>query len=85
MKADTRSCLVEKPRRKNMPTLAKRGKLWALVGILAFLLLNYPLLQIVNRDILLVGFPVLVLYLHVVWILAIVGLYALGSRLTSRE
>jgi hypothetical protein len=48
-----------------MPTLAKKGKLWALVGILAFLLLNYPLLQIFNRDILLVGIPLLVLYLHV--------------------
>ena len=68
-----------------MPILAKRGKLWALVGILAFLLLNYPLLQIFNRDILLVGIPLLVLYLHVVWILAIVGLYAFGSRLTSWE
>jgi hypothetical protein len=68
-----------------MPAIEKRGKLWALVGVLVFLLLNYPLLQIFNRDISLAGIPVLVLYLHVVWILAVVGLYALGSRLTSRE
>ena len=68
-----------------MPALEKRSKFWALLGILIFLLLNFPLLQIFNRDTLLVGIPMLVLYLHVVWILAIVGLYALGSRLTSRE
>ena len=68
-----------------MPALPKKGKLYGLLGILCFLLLNYPLLQIFNRDTLVGGIPVLVLYLHVVWILAIVGLYAFGSRLTSRE
>ncbi|MBM4295831.1 MAG: hypothetical protein FJ126_13145 [Deltaproteobacteria bacterium] len=68
--------------------MAARGtkrNAWALFGILVFLLLNYPLLQIFNRDALLGGIPVLVLYLHVVWILAIAGLFALGGRLTSRE
>jgi hypothetical protein len=65
--------------------MAKRHKFLALLGILIFLLLTFPLLQIFNYDTLLAGIPVLVLYLHVVWILAIVGLYALGSRLISRE
>jgi len=68
-----------------MPALGNRHKFWALLGILIFLLLNFPLLQIFNHDTLLAGIPVLVLYLHVVWILAIVALYALGSRSTSRE
>jgi hypothetical protein len=68
-----------------MPAIEKRGKLWALVGILIFLLLNYPLLQIFNRDTLLAGIPVLVLYLHGVWLVAIAGLYAFANRLTSRE
>ena len=68
-----------------MPAWEKRRKFWAWLGIFIFLLLNFPLLQIFNHDTLLAGIPVLVLYLHVVWILAIVGLYALGSRLTSRE
>jgi len=68
-----------------MPALEKRRKFWALLGFLIFLLLNFPLLQIFNHDTLLAGIPVLVLYLHVVWILAIVGLFALGRRLTSRE
>jgi hypothetical protein len=38
-----------------------------------------------NRDALLWGAPVLVWYLHGVWVLAIVGLYFLGSRFISRE
>jgi len=75
---------MRKSGRKKL-AMAKRRKFWALMGILIFLLLNFPLLQIFNHDTLLAGIPVLVLYLHVVWILAIVGLYALGSRLTSRE
>lgn len=65
--------------------MIKPGKLWALLGILIFLLLNYPLLQIFNRDYLLGGIPLLVLYLYGVWLLAIAGLYALGRRLISRE
>ena len=65
--------------------MTKPGKLWALLGILIFLLLNYPLLLIFNRDTLLGGIPLLVLYLHGVWLLAIAGLYALGRRLISRE
>ena len=68
-----------------MSATAKRQKFWALLGILIFLLLNYPLLQICNRDALLGGIPVLVLYLHVVWLVAIAGLYAFASRLTFRE
>ncbi len=65
--------------------MTKPGKLWALLGILIFLLLNYPLLQIFNRDYFLGGTPVLVLYLFLVWISAIAGLYALGRQLISRE
>jgi hypothetical protein len=62
----------------------RKSKFWALMGILIFFLLNYPFLQIFNRDLLLAGIPVMVLYLHAVWLAAIVGLYALGSRLTTR-
>jgi hypothetical protein len=63
-----------------MPVLEKRRKVWALFGILIFLLLNYPLLQIVNERAFLGGIPILVLYLHGVWLLAIAGLYALAKR-----
>ncbi len=68
-----------------MPAVTKKRKFWALMGILVFLLLNHPLLQIFNRDTLVGGVPVLLLYLHGVWILAIVALYAFGGRLPSRE
>ncbi|MHB8068079.1 MAG: hypothetical protein ACYDIC_09285 [Desulfobaccales bacterium] len=64
---------------------AKRRKSWALGGIIVFLLLNYPLLQIFNLDTTWGGIPLLVLYLHGVWLAAIVALYALGRGLTSRE
>jgi hypothetical protein len=65
--------------------MTKRGKFWALLGILIFLLLNYPLLQIFNRDTLLGGIPLLILYLLGVWLLAIAGLYRLSRRLTAGQ
>lgn len=65
--------------------LTKNRRFWALLGILIFLLLNYPLLQIFNCITLLAGIPLLVLYLYVVWILAIGGLYALASRVSFKE
>ncbi|MEW6658850.1 MAG: hypothetical protein AB1424_09340 [Thermodesulfobacteriota bacterium] len=68
-----------------MPALAKRRKLWALGGIMGFLLINYPVLQIFNLHTALGGIPLLVLYLHGVWMAAIFALYALGKSLTSQE
>jgi hypothetical protein len=65
--------------------MQKKDKFGALLGILVFFLLNYPVLQIFNRDYLLGGIPLLVLYLEGVWLLAIAALYALGRRLISRE
>ncbi len=65
--------------------MAKRHKLWGVLGILVFLFLNYPLLHIFNQDVLWAGIPVLFLYLHVVWILSIIGLYIFSKRSISRE
>jgi hypothetical protein len=67
-----------------MTTGPKKRKLLALLGCIIFLLLNPPLLQIFNRGGVLIGIPGLVLYIHVVWILAVAGLYGL-SRQLSRE
>lgn len=67
-----------------MPAGPKKRNLLALLGIFIFLLLNPPLIQIFNREASPGGIPSLVLYIHVVWLLAIAGLYAF-SRLSSRE
>ena len=58
-----------------MPDRSKRERLWIVLGILWFFLTNYPLLHIFNRNTVLSGIPVLVLYLFGVWILAIALLY----------
>ncbi len=68
-----------------MTTMTKRCKFWALMGILIFILVSPPILQIFNLDAVLMGIPLLVLYLHAVWILAIISLYALAGQLASRE
>ena len=64
--------------------MKKREGIWILLGVLVFLLLNYPMLQIANCDALAAGIPILPLYILGVWLLAIAGLYMLGRRLSSR-
>jgi len=58
-----------------MASKSKKERLWIVLGILSFILVNYPFLQIFNRDTLLIGIPMLVFYLFGFWILAIVLLY----------
>jgi len=60
-------------------------KLGGVLGILCFLLLTYPLLQISNHDTLVIGLPLLFLYIFGVWVLAIIGIYAMSSRFDSRN
>jgi hypothetical protein len=66
------------------PTDNKRT-LWSLCGMLFFLLMNYPLLQIANAPLMVWGIPAPVLYLHAVWLGAILALYVLSRRLASRD
>jgi len=68
-----------------MPPSTKREILWSLLGVLVFFLLNYPLLGIFNRDTFVAGVPLLIFYVFGVYILAIVGLYAMSRRLTPPE
>jgi hypothetical protein len=66
-----------------MASLLKREILSGALGILCFLLLSFPLLHIFNCDIFLTGFPLLFLYIFGVWVLAIIGLYAMSRRFAS--
>ncbi len=59
----------------------KRDKLLAFLGILLFLLLSYPFLEIFNRDVLVAGIPLMPLYLFGIWLVAIGALYLLGRWL----
>jgi hypothetical protein len=65
--------------------MTKRDKLCVLVGSLVFILLNYPILQIFNRQVLVGEVPVLPLYMCAVWALAIAALFVFGRRLTSPD
>jgi hypothetical protein len=52
--------------------MSKRDWLWVLLGWLFFLLVNYPLLQIFNANILMGGVALMALYLFGIWVGAIV-------------
>jgi hypothetical protein len=68
-----------------MASSVRQEKLCGFMGILCFLLLSYPLLQIFNYTILVIGLPLLFLYIFGVWVLAIIGLYVMSSRFVSRS
>lgn len=67
-----------------MTFLSKSEKFCGLLGLLYFLLMSFPLLQIFNRDTLVGGIPLLALYIFGVWILATAGLYAISRWLTCQ-
>ena len=66
-----------------MAPLLRHEKLSGVLGIICFLLLSYPLLQIYNYDILIKGVPLLFVYIFGIWVLAIIGLHAMSKRFAS--
>ena len=66
-----------------MTSLSKSERFCFLLSLFCFLLLSYPLLQIFNNDTFITGVPLLFLYIVGVWVLAIIGLYAMSHRFTS--
>lgn len=61
----------------------KREKLPVFLGILLFLLIGYPFLEIFNRDVLVSGIPLIPLYLFGIWLVVVAALYLLGRWLGS--
>ena len=61
----------------------KNEKLMVFLGILLFLLLSYPFLEIFNRNDTVAGIPLLTLYLFGIWLIAIAALYLLGRGMGS--
>ena len=64
--------------------LTKVEKLAVLLGIAFFFLLNFPLLEIFNRDLLVGGIPLLIIYLFGIWVLAVILLFLCGRRIKSQ-
>ena len=58
-----------------MAVKSKKERLFIVIGVLSFIFINYPFLQIFNRNALLFGIPMLVFYLFGFWVLAIAFLY----------
>jgi hypothetical protein len=65
--------------------MTKQEKLLIFLGVLAFALVNYPLLQIFNLNLILGGFPLLILYLFGVWLLTILILLVGKNRLSPKD
>lgn len=50
------------------------------IAVTAFVLLNIPILQTVNKPLLIWGVPVLYLYVFFIWVLLIVCIYFLSRK-----
>lgn len=64
---------------------SKRSNYLRLVAICFTLLLNFPILGIFNRQSELNGFPILYLYIFIVWLTIIILLYQLAERFEDRD
>jgi Sec-independent protein secretion pathway component TatC len=70
------------PEDANQSRAAARIKAWCLICFaLGLMLTNYPLIQIFNQPLSLIGIPMMLLYLLGIWLLAIVVLYILTKAL----
>ncbi len=63
---------------------SKKNKRLVALFLLGCVLLNYPILSLVNLRILIFGLPLLYVYLFGVWCL-LIGLIALGTLFPSRN
>ena len=68
-----------------MILMTKREKLLILLGVLAFVLFNFPLLKIFNRDLCLGELPLLIFYVFGVWLLTILILLVGKNWLSSND
>lgn len=50
------------------------------LAILFFVLINFPLISIVNRDEFFIGFPILYCYVFALWFLFILGIFLIYRR-----
>jgi hypothetical protein len=66
-----------------MQSKLKQQKL-TLFSLLLLVLFTYPVVSIANRSALLAGFPVLFLYIFLVWIIAIILLYRLAESKSKK-
>lgn len=58
----------------------KTKQRFALVALLAGILLGYPLLNVVNRNLMFAGIPVLFAWIFIVWLLLIILLWILAEK-----
>lgn len=58
---------------------------WVLFFVLGVIMINYPFIHIFNKDVLVFGIPLLVLYFLVGWPLSIFVVYIFAKRLDRQE
>ncbi|MDO3379446.1 hypothetical protein [Geoalkalibacter halelectricus] len=69
---------------KNAPSSHLR-EAWVLFFVLGVVMINYPFIHIFNKDILIFGIPLLVLYFLVGWPLSILVVYIFARILDKTE
>jgi|WetSurMetagenome_2_1015567.scaffolds.fasta_scaffold120584_2 hypothetical protein len=65
--------------------MSQTEKWLILAGIFFFFLLNYPFVQIFNTSSSVLGVPLELFYLFLIWILIIITLFLFGCWLGSRR
>ncbi|HOT06656.1 MAG: hypothetical protein A4E45_00953 [Methanosaeta sp. PtaB.Bin039] len=60
--------------------LADQEEFWMLLVLLAALLLNWPLLTMTGPDKMLMGFPLRLIYLGIIWLSIILATYLFDRR-----
>lgn len=60
-------------------------EVWVLLFLLGVIMLNYPFVQIFNKEILVFGFPLLFLYFMIGWPASIFVVYLFSKNMHDEE
>ncbi|MBE0599095.1 MAG: hypothetical protein IH614_17740 [Desulfuromonadales bacterium] len=60
-------------------------EVWVLFFLLGVIMLNYPFVQIFNKDVLVFGFPLLFLYFMVGWPISILIVFLFSRNMQQRR
>ena len=60
-------------------------QLWLAVFVLGFALINFPFISIFDRDLMLLGFPLLYLYFFLGWLSSICVIYVYSRLIANRH
>jgi len=68
---------------QELPKLTRFKEAWVIFFILGVIMLNFPFIHIFNKNTTVLGFPLLILYFFVGWLISILVIYLFTRKIDT--